>query len=179
MDALRRGWSPDNLRPEVATEQLELIEADPAGFLASCDDPDAAAGPVRLPDGSLAQRLPGLIRWAWDGAFCGSFGLRWQNGTSSLPEHVLGHVGFGVVPWKRGNGFAKRGLALVLDEARRVGLAYVELTTDPENVALQAVIRACGGQAAGRFRKSAAFGGQEALRFRIDVPAPGTAAAIG
>ncbi len=95
--------------------------------------------------------------------------LRWQQGQSSLPDYVLGHIGFGVVSWKRRVGCATRGLALLLEEARAVGLIYVTLTTDPENLASQAVIRACGGRLTERFRKPQAFGGREALLFRIDL----------
>ena len=166
--ALERGWSPDNVRgAEAAREQLGKIDADPAGFGASLDDLDATGEPIRLPDGSLVPRLPGFARWMWDGEFCGSIGFRWQRGTSALPPHVLGHIGFAVVPWKRGVGHAKQALALMLLEARQQGLNYVDLTTDPGNIASQRVTQACGGELVERFRKAAAYGGLEALRFRI------------
>lgn len=61
--ALERGWSPDNVRgAEAGREQLGKIGADPAGFVASLDDPDAMGEPVRLPDGSRVPRLPGFAR---------------------------------------------------------------------------------------------------------------------
>ena len=44
---------------------------------------------LRLPSGkhrTPRPRLPGYFLWAWDGDFCGSFSLRWQNGTSALPD---------------------------------------------------------------------------------------------
>lgn len=80
---------------------------------------------------------------------------------------MLGHIGYAVVPWERGRGHAKRALALMLPEARALGLPYVELTTSPDNLASQRVILACGGVLLKRFRKPAAYGGAEALRFRI------------
>jgi predicted acetyltransferase len=169
--ALRQGWSPDNLRPAVAAEQLDAIAADPVAFLASLDDPEARAGPVRLPDGSLVARLPSRRWWIWDQGFCGAIGLRWTPDGAALPPHVLGHVGYAVVPWKRGQGHARRALALLLPEARAVGLASIELTTDPDNVASQRVILACGGRLIERFRKPAAYGEAEGLRFRIDLAA--------
>jgi predicted acetyltransferase len=169
-DALRRGWSPDNVRGLAASaEHLARIEEDAAAFVASLDDPEAKAGPVRLPDGSNVARLPGLVRWIWDGDFCGSIGFRWRPGDSTLPDYVLGHIGFAVAPWKRGRGAATRALALMLDEARARGLDYVELTTDPDNVASQRVIAANGGRLVEQFRKGAAYGGGEALRYRIDL----------
>jgi predicted acetyltransferase len=167
--ALRKGWSPDNLREaDAAKGYLERIEASASGFLASLDDQDAKGDPIRLQDGSLVRRLPSFTRWMSDGEFCGSINLRWQHGTSVLPEHVLGHIGFSVVPWKRGAGYAKQALARMLPEAWHRGLAYVELTTDPANIASQKVITACGGRPVERFMKTLAYGGTEGLRFRIE-----------
>jgi predicted acetyltransferase len=169
-DAVRRGWSPDNVRgAEVAAEVLAAIRVDPDVFLRGFDDPEARGGPIRLPDGSFVPRLPGITRWIWDDGFCGSIGFRWQTGTSALPAHVLGHIGYSVVRWLRGRGYATRALALMLDTARGHGLCYVELTTTPDNPASQKVIIANGGRLVETFRKDAAYGGGEALRFRIDL----------
>ena len=167
-DALRRGWSPDNVRLEEAVrEELELIADDPAAFVAMLDDREAKRGPITLPDGSQVPRLPGYRRWMWDGDFCGSIGFRWQPGTSALPPHCLGHIGYSVVPWKQRLGHATRALALLLPDVRKEGLAYVELTTDPDNLPSQKVITANGGALVKRFRKEPAYGQAEALLFRI------------
>ncbi|MBV9331732.1 MAG: GNAT family N-acetyltransferase [Alphaproteobacteria bacterium] len=168
VDALKRGWSPDNVRgAETIRGHLEAIGEDAAGFVARLDDPTASAGPVKLPDGSLQQRLPGFHRWIWDTEFAGAIGFRWAPGTAALPPHVLGHIGFAVVPWKQRRGYATAALALMLPEARAVGLSHVELTTDPDNLASQKVITANGGVLVERFGKPAAYGGAQALRFRI------------
>jgi predicted acetyltransferase len=167
--ALERCWSPDNTRDEVAAEHLARIDQDAAGFLAELDDPEARGGPFRAPDGTLLQRLPGFFRWVWDGEFCGSVGLRWQNGSSELPPHVLGHIGYSIVPWKRRQGHATRALRLLLPMARERGLDYVLLTTVPDNLASQRVIIACGGRLLGRYRKPEAYGGGEGLHYRIDL----------
>ncbi len=169
-DALGRGWSPDNVRLEqAAREELARIAQDPAAFVASLDDREARGGPITLPDGSQVARLPGYRRWMWDGGFCGSIGFRWQPGTSTLPAYCLGHVGYSVVPWRQRRGYATRALALLLGEARREGLDYVELTTDPDNLPSQKVITANGGALVKRFRKEPAYGGTEALLFRIPL----------
>jgi predicted acetyltransferase len=166
--ALERGWSPDNIRKEFATrEELAAIAADPAAFVARMTDREAAGGPIRLPDGSTVPRLPGFHLWMWDGEFCGSISFRWQPGTSELPPHVLGHIGYAVVPWKRRRGHATRALALMLEEARREGLEYVELTSDENNAPSRRVIVANGGVEHERFTKPAAFGGKPSLRYRI------------
>ena len=167
-DALRRGWSADNIRLEVAArEELDRIAADPQAFVASLDDREAKGSPITLPDGSTVPRLPGFRRWMWDGAFCGSIGFRWQPGTAALPPYVLGHIGYAVVPWKRGRGYATQALALMLEEVRREGLPHVELTTDPDNEPSQRVILGNGGVLVERFRHPVY--GKEELRFRISL----------
>ena len=167
--ALERDWSPDTLRPEAAREELEQIAADPAAFVAAQVDREGAGPPVTLPDGTKMKRLPGYRRWIWDGEFCGVIGLRWQPGTEALPAHVLGHIGFSVVPWKRKRGYATRALALLLEDAAREGLRYVELTTKLENVASQRVIEANRGRLIERFTTPGEYGERAALRFRIDL----------
>src|SRR5437764_3489035 len=169
--ALERGWSADNERgAEAAREELSRIHADAAAFLASMEDTEARGLPVILPDGSTAKRIPGFKRWLWDGEFCGSIGLRWQPGTTTLPPHCLGHIGYAVVPWKQRLGYAKSALLLMLLEAKAVGLSYVEITTDPANIASQRVIEAKGGILAEHCIKPQQFGGKPGLRFRITFP---------
>ena len=166
--ALERGWSPDNVRGEVvAREQLEQIANDADAFLTSLVDREAKAGPVTLPDGSVVPRLPGYNRWLWDDEFCGVIKFRWQPGTTDLPPHVLGHIGFAVVPWKRNRGYATLALRLLLPEAKAEGLEFVEVTTDVTNIASQRVIEANGGVLVERFNKPGQFGGDESLRYRI------------
>jgi hypothetical protein len=90
--ALERGWSPDNLRPEAAAEQLAQVQADPRAFLEGLVVLEPQGRTVTLPDGSKVPRLPGYRRWM------------------------------------------TKALALLLPEARKEGLSYVEITTDPGNL---------------------------------------------
>ena len=167
--ALERGWSPDNLFPEAAQEELQAISLNPTKFLSELVDKEAAGPPIKLPDGSLVPRLPGYRRWIWDGDFCGSISFRWRPGTGALPTTCPGHIGYAVVPWKQGKGYATAALRELLPEAKAIGLPYVEITTDPANVASQRVILANGGILVGRFRKAEQLGAAEELRFRIDL----------
>ena len=170
VDALQRGWTPDHIiGPTAATEQLEAIARDAAGFIARQTNLEASGDPVTLPDGSQVQRIPGRQYWIWDDGFCGRLSIRWQPGTAALPPHVLGHVGYAVVTWKRGQGYATEGVRLVLPYARAQGLPYVELTTDPDNLASQRVITANGGVLIEAFTKPAAFGSTPGLRYRIPL----------
>lgn len=168
--ALRRGWSPDNERGSAAAEeQLAAIERDAAAFVAALTDREAKGAPIKLPDGSEVPRLPGFVMWMWDGEFCGSIGLRWQPGTEALPPYCLGHIGYGVVPWKRRRGYAKRALASMLDHARHEGLRYVEITTDLANRPSQRTILANGGVLREQFEKPAHYANRVGLRYRIQL----------
>src|SRR5205814_8027162 len=157
-----------NVRSVTTTnEELEKIARDPIAFVSSLVDREAKGPAITLPDGSLFPRLPGYRKWMWDGEFCGSIGFRWQPGTSALPPHVLGHIGYAVVPWKEGQGYAKLALKLMLEHAPTEGLEYVEITTDPDNIASRKVIEATGGVLVEQFRKPPQYGEKDGLRFRI------------
>ena len=169
-DALERGWSPDNVNLEkTARVHLARIAEDAPAFVASLTDPEASGAPIAMPDGTTRARLPSFFLWVWDGAFCGSFSLRWQNGTSELPDYCLGHIGYSIVSWKRQRGYATAGLRQVLIEAKKRNLDYVELTTEPNNRPSQKVILANGGRLIGPRRKIDAYGGAEELLWRIDL----------
>ena len=165
-NALRKGWSPENLRPEAAAETLEKGLSNLAGYLAGLDDRTGAGPPVRKPDGSFAPRLPWFQRWLWDGVFCGVISLRWQSGTDELPSYVLGHIGYAVVPWKRRRGYATAALGLLLPQAKDVGLRKVQVTCDATNDVSQKVITRQGGVLCERFVHPL-YGPTERLRYTI------------
>ncbi|MFN7913854.1 MAG: GNAT family N-acetyltransferase [Vicinamibacterales bacterium] len=167
-EALERGWSPDNVRGEAArTEELERIATDADRFLALLTDREAKGGPLRMPNGTLIPRLPGYRKWMWDGEFVGTIGFRWQPGTNTLPPHILGHIGYAVVPWKRGRGYATEAVRLLLPEARAEGLTYVELTVEPHNRSSRHVIEANGGVLVEEFDAGPMYGHKTGLRYRI------------
>jgi predicted acetyltransferase len=174
--ALERGWSADNIRGAVAArETLERIRSEPEVFFLTTEDPQALGPPVTVADGTQRPRIPGLARWIWDaadpgpGGFAGSINLRWMPGHAELPPHVLGHVGYAVVPWQRQRGHATRALGLMLAVARGHGMPFVELTTDVDNEPSQRVITANGGEPVGTFDKGPVYGHQEGLRYRIPL----------
>jgi hypothetical protein len=62
VDALKRGWSPNNVRAEASREKLAQICQDRALFLTQQVDREGKGPRVILPDGSTAQRIPGYRR---------------------------------------------------------------------------------------------------------------------
>jgi predicted acetyltransferase len=162
-DALRRGWSPSNAR-DVSGEQLAAIAADPVAFLGCLTAPTAM---YASPDGGAATQLASLVCWMWDGEFCGVISLRYQPGTSALPSHVSGHIGYAVVPWKRQHGYASRALKQMLTEAHSLGLTEVYLTIDADNVASRIVIERNRGQRAGAWSHPSVHDGAEVERWVV------------
>lgn len=71
-------------------------------------------------------------------------------------------------PWRRRRGLASAALRELLPEILRLGLPYVDLTTDVDNVAPQKVITSNGGVLVEHFTKPAACGPDSlALCWRI------------
>lgn len=168
--ALKKEWSGNTISTkETAIKELAEIEQDADSFLAKMTDRGPREKFFTLPDGTQRPRLPSIVRWMWDDGFCGSINFRWQPGTAELPPHVLGHIGYSTVPWKTGKGYAKEALRLMLREAKREGLPYVELTTDVDNIASQRVILANRGVFVKEFKKSAAYGESQSLLYRINL----------
>jgi predicted acetyltransferase len=166
--ALERGCSPNNLR-DVSATQLAAIRTDPQAFLRDIVDVNV---PEMLPDGRKVQRLPFHVFWLSDGEFCGSASLRFRRGTDELPSYVSGHIGYAVVPWKRGLGYAFKTLTLLLPIARDEGLRRVMLTCDDDNEASKRIILKCGGRLAGE-APSPYAAGKAQLTFWIETGAAG------
>lgn len=88
--------------------------------------------------------VPSTIYWiVVDSQWAGRVSLRHRL-TDDLRQ-IGGHIGYEVRPSLRGRGIATRALALVLIEARRIGLDRVLITCDRHNVASRKVIEANGG----------------------------------
>jgi predicted acetyltransferase len=177
--ALERGWSRNNVTPErTRLQDLDKIQADPQAFVAALVSLVGGGDDVQLPDGSCVPRLPGYSRWVFlrqDDrlAFVGNINIRYVMGSSALPHYCLGHIGYAVVPWHRGRGAATFALQQLIKEALSMGhlngMAYLEITTQPNNAASQAVITKCGGVLVERYTEPPMYGGLDGLKFRIPL----------
>lgn len=168
--ALQRGWYANTMSPASGPAELAAIAHDAAGFVRSQVDLTADGTTIELPDGSIAQRIPGYRKWIWDGEFCGSISFRWVPGSVELPPHVLGHVGYSVAEWKQGRGLATRALRLILHDAAQQGLVRLEVTTDVDNIASHRVIERNGGEIVEQFDYPAEYDTERTSGLRWHVP---------
>ena len=74
-----------------------------------------------------------------------NYKFSWQVGTTELPDYYLGHIGYEVFSWKRNMGYASQALKQILPEAIKLGMPFVELVTNAENLISQRVIEKSGG----------------------------------
>jgi len=73
----------------------------------------------------------------------GSINLRYFLNEDLLKYN--GHIGYGIKPNKRKQGYGKLMLSLVLEKAREHRLTKVLITCNDENIASYKTIEACGG----------------------------------
>ena len=175
--ALQRGWSPDSIRGEVAAHrELARIAADPAVFSPGSWIARPRAHPS-LPDGSPRPApCPGIDAGCGTAKCAGASAFAGSPGSAALRPIAWGHIGYAVVPWKRGRGYATLALGQLLPENRALRFAVRQLTTDPITLASQRVIVANGGVLIERFYAARSgrlgnYGFGIALSWQIQLPA--------
>ena len=142
-DALKRGWSADNVHPqEAARDELACIDADPAAFVALLDDREAWRSP---------SPCPTARRWRACRAIAAGYGTMASAARSAFagnparrPCHPNGWA-MSVMPSSRGGAVAVTPRApspCCCPRRGEEGLACVELTTDLDNLPSQKVITA-------------------------------------
>jgi predicted acetyltransferase len=115
-------------------------------FAAFVRELEEEARGIGLPPGVVPQQTYWLVQ---DGAtVLGEIRLR-PRLTEPFEQHH-GHIGYNVRPSQRGQGYATRMLALVLERAREQGLPRVMLTIEGENPASARVIAKNGGTLEGQ-----------------------------
>ncbi|MBA3534295.1 MAG: GNAT family N-acetyltransferase [Ardenticatenales bacterium] len=112
---------------------VDLAREDFAAFVRELAE---EAEGINLPPGVPAQQTYcGVLE---DGTVVGE--IRFRPSLSPPYEPHKGHIGYNIRPSAQGKGYATRQLALLLDEARRLGLPGVLLTIEGNNPASVRVI---------------------------------------
>lgn len=75
--------------------------------------------------------------------FIGAANIRHELNEALL--HNVGHIGLGIRPSKRGNGYGAKLLELALSEAKKLGISRVLLVCNKENTASSSTIKKNGG----------------------------------
>ena len=120
---------------------LAVIEADPAAHIASLNAQDTM---IRLPDGTELGTVPHAHLWLVAGdELIGRVSIRYQ-----LNQRLLrsgGHIGYGIRPSRRRQGFGHQALVLAKQHARERGVQRVLLTCADDNIGSARIIETCGG----------------------------------
>lgn len=139
--ALREGFQR-GVQERMSEQRIREIEADFPGYLAALTD---QRGSIRLPNGQIVPKVPFSVHWLVEGdEFIGEAQLRHR-----LNEHLIkegGHVGYGIRPSRRRQGYGTLILALALKECCRLDIRRVLLTCLDDNIASARIIEANGGE---------------------------------
>ncbi|MGH2484588.1 MAG: GNAT family N-acetyltransferase [Ktedonobacterales bacterium] len=130
---------------EPPLTNVELALAEFQSFVRELADEARGVG---LPPGVVPRQTYWLQRD--DGTLVGEIRLR-PRLTEPFERHH-GHIGYNIRPSARGQGYATRQLALVLERAREQGLRRVMLPVEGENPASVRVIEKNGGRLGWRRR---------------------------
>ncbi|MEK1899970.1 MAG: GNAT family N-acetyltransferase [Rhizobium sp.] len=167
--ALAKGWSPDPRRigdTGFIEAELQDLRNDPAAYLDKLMGRHASAGQQI---GDTAMALTNHTFWIWDGEFCGRIDLRYLPVTWTVPDGIPGHVGYSVVPWKQGRGYATAALDALLQFAKSRGLSELDILCNEENVISRAVIERVGGQLVRRAPHPSDRPEQQKLFFKVPL----------
>ena len=106
------------------------------------DEVERFSRPETVPEGKVVSTQFILVREA-DDRLLGMLQLR--HDLNDYLRRIAGHIGYSVRPSERRRGYAKRMLAMALDEARMLGLERVMISCSVENEASRRTILSNGG----------------------------------
>ena len=98
-------------------------------------------------------KVPSTTFWLYADGVPVGFGSIRHFLTEALSQ-AGGHIGYGIAPQFRGNGYGNEILRLLLKKADEIGLEKVLVTVDLDNIASQAIALANGGVITGRTDES-------------------------
>ncbi|GCE26433.1 acetyltransferase [Dictyobacter alpinus] len=117
---------------------IDLAREDFAAFVRELEEEAQGIG---LPEGFPAQQTYFLVKDRQ--MVMGE--IRFRSNLTPPYEKFSGHIAYNIRPSQRGQGYATRQLALLLEEARKLHLPFVTLTVEDENPASVRVIQKNGG----------------------------------
>ena len=106
------------------------------------DEVERFSRPETVPEGKVVSTQFILLREA-DDRLLGMLQLR--HDLNDYLRRIAGHIGYSVRPSERRRGYAKRMLAMALDEAHKLGLERVMISCSVENEASRRTILSNGG----------------------------------
>jgi predicted acetyltransferase len=140
LEALREGHS-DTTDPHLQVP-LAVIEADAGAHIAALSERETI---IRLPDGTEMGSVPYAHLWLVAGdELIGRVSIRY-----ALNQRLIrfgGHIGYGIRPSRRRQGFGRQALVLAKANVRAHGLSRVLLTCADSNVGSARIIESCGGE---------------------------------
>jgi predicted acetyltransferase len=140
LEALREGHS-DTTDPHLQVP-LAIIEAGPGAHIAALNQRETV---IRLPDGTEMGSVPYAHLWlVADGELIGRVSIRY-----ALNQRLIrfgGHIGYGIRPSRRRQGFGRQALVLAKANVSAHGLSRVLLTCADSNVGSARIIESCGGE---------------------------------
>lgn len=140
VQALREGFRRGD-QPAMKPGEIDRIEA---GFDSFLEARTIQTGDIVLPDGTLIPRVPHDMCWLVDGdTFIGEAGIRYR--LSDWLIQIGGHVGYGIRPKFKRQGYGKLILRLALERLSDHGVDRALITCYDRNTASAKVIEANGG----------------------------------
>lgn len=145
IEALEHGFNGLclGMQTPLDDEAIAEIKNDFDGFLKKVLKPHDPK-PKLQPDGKYYGGVPRISYWLVDnGKFIGAFILR-----TELNEFLMynrGHIGYGISPQYRRMGYATKGLGLLIEKARELGLKRLLISAMEENIGSWKAIEKNGG----------------------------------
>lgn len=117
---------------------VPLAQTDFAAFVQELDDESKG---INIPPGIPPQQTYFVVKDKT--TVIGE--LRFRPHVDPPYEERNGHIGYNLRPRYRGQGYGTRALALILDEARRLGLSGVQIPIEGHNPASVRITEKNGG----------------------------------
>lgn len=143
IEALKDGFYLGSQSPKTQ-EEIAVIENDFEEYLAKKVLKPYDATPRLRDDGKYYVNSPQITFWLVDNdRFIGVFNLR--TSLNDFLMYVGGNVGYGIAPKYRRQGYATKGLALLIEEARKRKMTKLLVAAKENNIGSWKAIEYNGG----------------------------------